>query len=178
MLYGYMTKEVLKQEDYEVEFDHEKTKRKNDKIIAETKFMIFPGNKKKKAWDVWVMILLLYIAIFLPIKVSFVDEVTQVESICDLVIDVSFFVDIVMTFFVAFNRDNVLISDRAEIAKTYFKGWFFIDVFTVIPFQVFEKLNKDIEEASNSKALRLARIPRLYRLLRILRLSKLLRVFK
>jgi hypothetical protein len=65
-----------------------------------------------------------------------------------------------------------------DIAKRYLKGWFFMDLFTTIPFQVIERSNKSARDIDNSKVLRLARIPRLYRLLRIMRLAKLVRVLK
>ena len=99
-------------------------------------------------------------------------------------VDVCFMTDIVINFFsVIEDETGSLITNRTKIARTYIKGWFFIDLFTSLPFQVLEKIDfgADLADGSvstdNHKVLRLARIPRLYRILRIFRLFKLLRIF-
>jgi len=87
--------------------------------------------------------------------------------------------DVFLTFFTAIQTRQTLITDKATIAKHYFKGWFWIDFITSIPFQLVEKMeSSNVDDLSNSKLLRLSRLPRLYRLLRILRLAKLLKVLK
>ena len=124
------------------------------------------------------MFLLIYTALLVPYNVCFVDETTDVQFIFDLMVDFSFMVDIVLTFFTAYEEKGTLVINRHMIAKNYLKGWFMLDVITTIPFQLLEKMNTDANGASDSKALRLARIPRLYRLLRIFRLLRLLKLLK
>lgn len=97
--------------------------------------LIYPSNVMKQCWDVVVVFLLLYTAIFVPFKVCFTDESTDGEFIFDLGVDFCFFVDIVLTFFTATEGDRGAIEvQKSVLAKNYFKGWFFIDLFTTIPF--------------------------------------------
>ena len=63
------------------------------------------------------------------------------------------------------------------IAKAYIKSWFLLDLFAVIPTQVFE-INTEGGTSNVNKLLRLARLPRLYRLLRILRLIKIFKILQ
>ena len=88
------------------------------------------------------MFLLLYTAIFVPFKVCFEDETSDEQFIFDLWVDFCFFIDIILTFFTATEgARGVLEVHKPTIAKNYIKGWFFIDLFTTIPFQVLEKLD-------------------------------------
>ena len=94
-----------------------------------------PTNPKKQAWDIVVMILLVYTATWVPIKVCFIDESTDFDFWLDSFIDLLFFIDIVVTFFTIVEDEyGQLETKRSVIAMTYIKGWFFIDLFTTIPF--------------------------------------------
>lgn len=97
-----------------------------------------------------------------------------------MIVDFLFLSDIVFTFILALTMENGLFNtDRAQIAQNYIRGWFFLDLFTSLPFQLIEKLDPSSDKTDgNAKLLRLARLPRLYRLLRLLRLFKLLRLIK
>mmetsp|Transcript_21884 Transcript_21884/g.33954 ORF Transcript_21884/g.33954 Transcript_21884/m.33954 type:complete len:317 (+) Transcript_21884:863-1813(+) len=89
--------------------------------------------------------------------------------------------DIVLNFFTIIELDNgTYETNRGAIACNYIRGWFFLDLFTTLPFQILEKMQEGdgAQLAGDSKVLRLMRIPRLYRLLRIFRLFKLVRVLK
>lgn len=142
-----------------------------------------PDNKVKQYWDIYVVFLLIYTALVVPYTVCFnVNRDGPFEKTWDLFIDASFFVDIILTFFTALSLDQKLvIVDRGIIAKTYIKGWFFIDIFTTVPFNLFMGGSQSVESlegGANNKALRLARLPRLYRLLRVLRLLRILKILK
>lgn len=142
--------------------------------------MIFPNSKVKQFWDIWIVFLLVYTALIVPYKVCFEDTTSDSQFVFDLLVDASFLIDITLTFFTAYEERGVLIVNRTQIAKNYLKSWFVIDVVTTIPFQLLEKLDSTSNDlgVSDSKALRLARIPRLYRLLRIFRLLRILKLMK
>jgi hypothetical protein len=98
--------------------------------------LIFPStNKPKMAWDMYVVVLLLYTAFFVPYKVCFVDTSTRFDFILDCFIDASFCTDIILTFFTAVDdgKGNV-ITNKKDIACRYLSGWFAIDIITTIPF--------------------------------------------
>lgn len=98
-----------------------------------------PNNKTKMIWDWYVVILLIYTALLVPYIVCF--NISREDSFSwnfDLAIDGSFIIDIFLTFFQAIEHQDLVIVDRCCIAKTYIKGWFFIDLFTTIPFQLID----------------------------------------
>jgi len=81
------------------------------------------------------MMLLIYTALYVPYKVCFVDSNTEFQFWLDTFIDTLFFIDIVVSFFAVTEDDfGQLETNRSVIIKNYLKGWFFIDLFTTIPF--------------------------------------------
>lgn len=81
-----------------------------------------------------------------------------------------FLVDILVIFNSAFyNDDFELIESRPKIAKNYLRGWFTVDVLSIIPFDII------FRAGDFSSMARVARVGRLYKLAK---LTKLFRVFK
>jgi hypothetical protein len=50
--------------------------------------------------------------------------------------DMCFLLDIVLTFLSTYNdQENVEVTDLKQIAINYLKSWFFIDCFSIFPFE-------------------------------------------
>lgn len=82
-----------------------------------------------------IIVLLLYTAFYVPYKVCFQDETSDAQFIFDLFVDFCFLSDIIVNFLTAYEGSNgLLISDKAMIANNYLRTWFFLDLFTSIPF--------------------------------------------
>lgn len=142
--------------------------------------MILPDHRLKGIWTGVVIVLLIYTAIFVPFKIAFHLEETQALSVVDTVVDVLFFIDIIVNFLSATEtKSGKLITDIKTIAKMYLKGWFLFDLIACIPFDSFLNSNANAGTGSNSNELvRMLRLPRLYRLVRLMRLVKMLRILK
>jgi hypothetical protein len=96
-----------------------------------------PNNLIKRVWDLYVILLLLYTAICVPFIVCFnISRDDGFNFVFDLVVDASFLIDIILTFFTALQFHDQYVVDRPTIAKDYVKGWFVIDILTTIPFQL------------------------------------------
>ena len=92
-------------------------------------------------------------------------------KIINYVIDSLFLIDIIVIFNTAYlDEDLVLIEDRNEISCNYLRGWFFIDLLAIIPFDVFA--------GGSSNANGMVRLTRLGRMHKIIKLLRLLRVLK
>ena len=64
------------------------------------RFIILPHSKFRSSWDIYVCVLLLYVATFLPYQVSFFKQDYQgVIKHLEVFIDTSFGIDIVLNFF-------------------------------------------------------------------------------
>lgn len=86
-------------------------------------------------------------------------------------IDIIFFIDMLVTFNSAvFDKYFNIIEDRKQIAKRYLKSWFFVDLVSIIPFEIFLGNINDM-----NSMIKIVRIGRLYKLMK---LSKLLKLFK
>lgn len=91
-------------------------------------------------------------------------------------IDICFFIDIILNFNSCFYFDEVnLIEDRSEIACNYIKGWFFIDTIAIIPFEVIFGATSDSKTTSVNHMIRVVRMGKLSKIIRV---TKMLRVFK
>lgn len=85
--------------------------------------------------------------------------------------DSLFLIDIFLTFFtVIFDDEYNQCENLGQIAKTYLRGWFFIDMGAIFPFEFIIHASTNV-----NGLLRLTRIGRLYRLIK---LTKLLRIVK
>lgn len=103
----------------------------------------------KAFWDWIILLLVLYTAVFTPYSAAFLlDEhggfrqrrcgyTCNALNIVDLMVDVLFIVDIVMNFRTTYvDQKDVVVTQPSRIAKHYIKGWFFIDLFAAIPFDL------------------------------------------
>lgn len=86
----------------------------------------------------------MYTAIYIPIKVSFIEESSTLVFIFELFVDISFLIDVGISFFSAVYDKNELIVEKSEIIKRYVKGWFLLDFTTSIPTQLIELAFFDI----------------------------------
>ena len=80
-----------------------------------------------------------------------------------------FLVDLVLSFNTAYLVDGEWVRDREKIARTYIKGWFWIDAPSSVPVEFIELLIADGDAGSLAafRVLRLARLVRLAKLLKI-----------
>lgn len=102
-------------------------------------YILLPGSNIKSYWNIVNIILLLYTALYMPFRIAFVDEETSAQTAVDWTVDSLFFIDIIVTFFSAYEeQDGYLQSNWKKIAYKYIKSWFFLDFIACFPFQVFD----------------------------------------
>lgn len=139
--------------------------------------IIMPEDGWKVKWDMWVVIVLIFVAFTLPVRIAFYETDSTLWKCINLTIDSTFGIDVILTFFTALPdpENNDFITDKGKIARLYLKGWFPIDVISIIPLdKIFEKISASL--AQLGKFGRFARFTRLIRLFRIVRMAKLLRI--
>ena len=92
-----------------------------------------------------------------------------------MVTDALFGIDIIVVFMSEYyDGDMNLISNHKLIAINYVKGWFFIDVLAIIPFEI---IITNVAKGMNNLA-RIAKMGRLYKLVKLTRLLRILKVMK
>ena len=137
-------------------------------------FLLDPTSEGMKRWDIWCGILLIYTAYMTPVEVAFMD--TEIKTgvgvalfLLNRVIDLTFLADIFKCFFCKFQDENgAMVADVRRIQLTYIKGWFTLDVVSILPF---DTLGVALENDTFSE-LKIVRVVRLLRLLKLLRLTR------
>lgn len=107
------------------------------------------------------------------------EEESETKFLFDITIDFLFFLDIIFTFFSAYEVSGGQTEIRLSVIMSkYLTGWFAIDLLATFPTEAIRKLLMTDGDAGGLKMSRLARLPRLYKLAKIFRLLKILKVAK
>jgi len=93
------------------------------------------SNFYKIVWDVWILILLLFVSMIVPFRLAFTDSEDLGWLIYYTVTDCFFFIDIILTFFTSITDSQKVyeIVDKRVIARSYLTGWFWVDVISILP---------------------------------------------
>lgn len=119
-------------------------------------------------------IVLLTTCIFTPLNIAFQwHDHGSTSVILNYTIDVFYFLDILVIFNSAYYKNDVdLIEDRNQIVCNYFKGWFVLDLVSIIPFDLINN------KSEFNKLARFARAGRLYKLVKLTKLIRILKVMR
>eukprot|EP00218_Dolichomastix_sp_CCMP3274_P012215 CAMPEP_0170135336 /NCGR_PEP_ID=MMETSP0033_2-20121228/2426_1 /TAXON_ID=195969 /ORGANISM="Dolichomastix tenuilepis, Strain CCMP3274" /LENGTH=714 /DNA_ID=CAMNT_0010370935 /DNA_START=50 /DNA_END=2194 /DNA_ORIENTATION=- len=162
----------------------------------ENNYYIDPDGAFRQSWDVAQALILLYLSLFTPYRVAYSEPAYGVEFWFEFLIDIYFYIDLVLNFFTAYEKEmdvsTVFVRDLPTIARNYLKTWFLLDVVACLPIDLVSRsVEGSLEcsfkvngcppelETNNSggqalKLLKLLRIFRLLKLLRLLRVSRLM----
>eukprot|EP00347_Sterkiella_histriomuscorum_P005402 403356751 len=136
------------------------------------RFMIRHNGKFRMRWDLLVILLTLYNCLAIPFNVAFSDRIedTVLQQVADRVIDVIFVFDLLLNFRTTYVNTKTtleIISGKQIVINYVFKGRFFIDVLSVIPFELLISEQQIEEAGGNKKQFKLFGLLKLIRLLRL-----------
>ncbi|XP_076318646.1 potassium voltage-gated channel protein eag-like [Tachypleus tridentatus] len=124
----------------------------------------------KATWDWIILCLTFYTAIMVPYNVAFKSKSSEDVSflVLDSIVDVIFFIDIVLNFHTTFvGPGGEVVSDPKIIKMNYLKSWFIIDLLSCLPYDVFNAFDQDDDSiGSLFSALKVVRLLRLGRVVR------------
>lgn len=141
-----------------------------------TKCIIMRNNIFKIVWDIFVLLVLLMVSMIVPVRLAFTTHEPLVWFIVYLFADCIFAIDLVLTFFTAISDENKVYEEtnKKVIAKNYLKGWFWVDLISILPIDAIL-----VTTQSHATVLaRFAKIGKLYKLIRMIRLAKVLKLLK
>ena len=123
--------------------------------------IIHPESRFKIFWELYILVLTVLVTIIAPLIVVFQFPLSPALIVFDILVTLSFTVDIAIQFNTGYMVRQEMVTDRKLIARRYLRGWFILDLLATIPFTwVF---------ASN----RFAGLNRVFRFFRLARLFKL-----
>ncbi|MES0488717.1 MAG: ion transporter [Leptospirales bacterium] len=133
--------------------------------------VILPENRYKEIWDIYIILITLFTAIEVPLRLAF--SYTTGTSIfqIEVLISISFAFDIIMNFHMAYKSGTGYITSKSKIASRYLRGWFTMDLLATIPFFLFTGVLA-AEGAHSLRILRLFQLNRIIKLLGIARFTK------
>ena len=148
---------------------------KHKAFMEKSPLVISPRTWYMRKWDLVTLVLLMFTAVVTPVEVAFLE--TTLWSVLFWInrsVDLLFILDIFLNFFVAIvdPEDGQLVFHHPTIIKTYLKGWFTIDVISIMPFDLLSIIFNN-GEVGKLKILRVLRLLRLMKLLRILRAGRI-----
>lgn len=130
----------------------------------------------KNNWDLFITAVLIFSSFVIPYRVAFIaaEDETKGWVIVNAMIDLSFAFDIFIIFNTAFYDENFkIVESRKEIAIKYMKGWFFIDTFAIIPFDIILG-----SSANFNQMVKITRLGRMYKLIKLTRLTRIAKFVK
>ena len=99
-------------------------------------YIIYPDESFYNGFEIFITLILLLSSFLTPLDLAFPDirESFIGFNVTMYAIDFCFFVQIILSFFIATENDqNQMNDDIKLIANNYLKGWFLIDFFSVFP---------------------------------------------
>jgi len=145
---------------------------KNHKILP-------PTSPFKNRWDIFMMVLVFYNCVYIPIELFFLNGIVEhghypklpLHTAIDFFIDFLFLIDIGLNTCTAYyDEDYEMVLDRKQIFWHYAKCWLWIDALAVFPFELpFMILEAAGVTSSDfpTGILGMLKVPRLLRLVRV-----------
>eukprot|EP00359_Climacostomum_virens_P009226 CAMPEP_0204918572 /NCGR_PEP_ID=MMETSP1397-20131031/16238_1 /ASSEMBLY_ACC=CAM_ASM_000891 /TAXON_ID=49980 /ORGANISM="Climacostomum Climacostomum virens, Strain Stock W-24" /LENGTH=950 /DNA_ID=CAMNT_0052091901 /DNA_START=48 /DNA_END=2900 /DNA_ORIENTATION=- len=125
-------------------------------------------------WDLFLMVLALYVCITVPMQVAFEEKETIALFTVNTIIDFIFLGDIVLNFFTTFiNSNGDEVTDLKVIGKHYLRTYFLIDFCGSFPIDNFYN-----RYSGGTTAGQILTLSDLLKLIRILRLGRIIRFMR
>lgn len=101
------------------------------------KFVISESSRAKQTWDVYCLMLVVYVSLVVPYRLGLDLDDTKTVRTISIVMDLSFLVDLLLNFLTeSYNaKTHTLYNTHRSIATVYLKGWFWIDFLSIFPFE-------------------------------------------
>eukprot|EP00927_Polykrikos_kofoidii_P084475 TRINITY_DN8905_c0_g1_i2.p1 TRINITY_DN8905_c0_g1~~TRINITY_DN8905_c0_g1_i2.p1 ORF type:complete len:734 (-),score=95.52 TRINITY_DN8905_c0_g1_i2:258-2270(-) len=129
-------------------------------------------------WDFLSMMAMAYVAVIVPFQVGLLAVQWDWMFVLSSMVDLIFVVDMILQFFVMYPKRTdfgiVYESRHDQIIIRYLSSWFFLDFFSVIPFDLISLLS-ETNGLSKMKVIKVVRLLRLIKLIRVCKASKRLR---
>lgn len=147
-------------------------------------YILLPHSELRSSWDLYMSILLVYVAGFVPFRVSYLTSLQSWLKGLEMFIDISFGIDIILNFFTAYEvkglsgKEEVYECRPKKIAVNYLKGYFVLDFLATFPFDLILKTEAARDYDGLNHASKLSKLPKIIKFLRVARLLRLLRVYR
>lgn len=138
-------------------------------------FIMRPDHKIRRYWDIFILLLLIYVA-FVSVFIYSFFGVLGLESPwfwIERLLDVAFAVDILFNFFTAYEKDGRFVNNPNAIRSRYLATWFLPDLLSTFPWDTLA-LSIEVDKSKPH----LLQLPRFIRLVRLFKLFRIMRIMR
>ena len=154
-------KDQLQHQLHNINDEDESAAREFEENLWKYSRLLLERGRFKQRWDPFIQLLVVYNSIFIPMSLAFAYQLAPNHQIADYCIDVLFIVDMVVSIStVYYNQHFELDIDRKQIVKHYLSTWFTIDLFSILPLELFANLVRD-DEATRILVADFLKLPRM-----------------
>ena len=103
-----------------------------------SRWVVHPGSRFRVTWDIAQIVILLYISLAIHYRISFNVDAYGPWYLLEFLIDVYFWIDLILGFFMAYwepthDEDYRYVVDLSKIQSEYLRSWFAVDLLACIP---------------------------------------------
>jgi hyperpolarization activated cyclic nucleotide-gated potassium channel 2 len=146
------------------------TARAKTRTIIEKKYVFRPESLLRFLWEIFMLILVLYLGVSLPYILAF-QENDPMPVFNEYIITTLYFVDIGINFNTAVYIRGILRLNHKLIIREYLKFWFWIDLVSALPIDMIIELSSS--NVNYLKTVRLIKFIRVFKLIKLVKLGKL-----
>ena len=148
-----------------------------DEQLARSRWLVLPESRPKIAWDWFVILLVLYKLVEIPLVLGFRLDVVPGLVAVNVFIDLVLIVDMLVSFRTChFTTERHLLLDVKENRRAYLRSWFVPDLISTVPFHLVVPGDLGRTMDAFAKFLRIARIVRLIKMANHIAYARLLRI--
>jgi hypothetical protein len=94
-------------------------------------------NLAKRWWDLFIILLIVYVATVVPYRMAFDGEDNKNWRVWNNIMNASFALDTVLTFFTSYYDATTFeqVYNLRKIARNYLRLWFWIDLVSIAPIE-------------------------------------------
>ena len=142
----------------------------------ETGFVVDPNCAFMRRWDMVTILALFFTAVVTPYEVAVLETSLDALFVANRFIDAVFVFDMGLQFVLMYRasdaKGGAMVRDTRKIRQHYLRGWFVLDLVSILPFDIVSFALKD-GALGKMKVLRVVRLMRLLKLVRIVRASRI-----
>eukprot|EP00940_MAST-03C_sp_MAST-3C-sp2_P001910 g1910.t1 len=129
-------------------------------------------DRRRLLWDVVILLLLSYTAVWIPVRVAFENPPGRFENVqaLEVTVDIMFLLDVVVNFLTSYEDSNGMNEYLLRsIAWRYIKSWFLLDIVSSLPY--------DLMVSKHQRSSNLQSMFTFLKMLKLLRMFRAFRVF-
>lgn len=132
---GFQPSNVFAVLEQDAELNFLKTELVPHRVQDMLLWSVSPKNDWRMRWDMGVLVVVVWSCLTVPYSAAFKPN-DSFGDWTNVVIDLIFYVDIILNFFTGYDKGYEIIMEKNKIINHYLKGWFLLDFIATVDWEV------------------------------------------